>query len=89
MTTMLGRRRVPGCCPGAREGRPGPDCSGGEPLGTRLAKRLEAREVAAEIAGHLSREVPDPFADASDCVHGCSGSPSCTGERCTFSCHPR
>lgn len=33
---------------------PGPDCSGGDPLGTRLAKRLEAREVAGEIVDGLA-----------------------------------
>ena len=49
MARMLGKFRTPGCCPGAREGRPGPDCSGGDPEGTRAAKRREAREVAALV----------------------------------------
>lgn len=45
---MLGRWRVHGCCPGAREGRPGPDCSGGHPVGTRAAKRREQRQARRE-----------------------------------------
>jgi hypothetical protein len=89
---MLGRYQRPGCCPGTRDGRgPGPDCSGGGPEGTRAAKRAEARMVEAELAPDADdREwmaTLGPLYDASDCVHGCSGSPSCTGERCTFVCH--
>lgn len=51
---MLGRVQVPGCCPGARAGRPGPDCTGGHPAGTRAAKRAEQRITAAEITRELS-----------------------------------
>jgi hypothetical protein len=48
---LLGRRQVPGCCPGTRAGgKPGPDCSGGGSMGTRAAKRAEARLVEAQIA---------------------------------------
>ena len=95
MTRMLGRYQVPGCCPGTRAGYgPGPDCAGGGPMETRRAKRIEARQVADEIAGEL-RPQPDlehlaslgPLYDLSDCRHGCNGSP-CGSERCTFICHP-
>jgi hypothetical protein len=95
---MLGRYRVPGCCPGAREGRPGPDCAGGSPVGTRIAKRREQRIVKAAIDDELC---PPPAIDdlvaigawteletlAGECRHGCSGSPSCTQPECTFTCH--
>lgn len=50
MFGMLGRRRVPGCCPWTRNNRPGADCDGGHPIGTRAAKRQEdwlADEFAA------------------------------------------
>jgi hypothetical protein len=57
MARMLGRYRVRGCCPGAREGRPGPDCSGGYPAGTRAAKRREAREVARMIRESAENEI--------------------------------
>ena len=50
---MLGRQQVPGCCPGARSGHPGPDCSGGGRLGTRLAKRSEQRRVYREVTSAL------------------------------------
>lgn len=50
MARMLGRYQTPGCCPGAREGRPGPDCSGGDRMGTRAAKRREQHALAAEFA---------------------------------------
>ena len=95
MGRLLGRYQTPGCCPGTRAGLdPGPDCSGGGSLGTRRAKRLEARELAAEIDGELHPQ-PDfehlvalgPLYDLSDCEHGCNGSP-CGSERCTFTCHP-
>jgi hypothetical protein len=63
-------------------------------MGARAAKRLEARELAAEVDAELHLE-PDfehiatlgPLYDPSDCEHGCNGSP-CGSERCTFICHP-
>lgn len=63
-------------------------------MGARAAKRLEARELAAEVDAQLHPE-PDldhlatlgPLYDLSDCGHGCNGSP-CGSERCTFTCHP-
>ena len=87
---MLGAWKVPGCCPRTRAGHePGPDCSGGYPLGTRRARRQEARGVRAEVAGALSHPVHDPSVDPIDCIHGCCGSPyPCTTGRCTFTCHP-
>jgi hypothetical protein len=94
MTRMLGRYRQPGLCPGSRSGRACIDCGGGGSIGARAAKRIEAREVAAEIAGELHPE-PDfdhlatlgPLYDLSDCDHGCNGSP-CNGDRRTFIRHP-
>jgi hypothetical protein len=84
---MLGRYQAPGCCPATRAGAPpGDDCGSGGPLGTRAAKRREARDVAAEVTAALSRPVADPFTDPLDCRHGCNGSP-CGAERCTFTCH--
>ena len=88
MARMLGRYQVPGCCPGTRAGRdPGPDCSGGGSMTARYAKRIERRWLDAEMAEHLRADVPlGPCWDLSDCVHGCSGRPSCC-ERCNFTCH--
>ena len=52
---MLSRHQVPGCCPGTKAGRdPGPDCSGGGSMGARAAKRVERRQVDAEIAEELT-----------------------------------
>lgn len=86
---MLGSYRVPGCCPGTRAGRqPGADCSGGGPLGTRKAKRIEARQVADEIAGALGTVPCSPLEDLSDCLHGCNGDCVSSGsEYCNFTCH--
>lgn len=51
----MGRYRTPGCCPGTRAGwRPGPDCSGGFPMAPREVRRIEARQVRAEIAGEMT-----------------------------------
>jgi hypothetical protein len=93
---MLGRVHVRGLSPNCamRDGRYCRDCGWDGSLGTRAAKRLEARELTAEIDGELHPQ-PDlehmatlgPLYDLSDCEHGCNGSPSC-GERCTFICHP-
>ena len=86
MARMLGRYLTPGCCPGTRDGRrPGPDCSGGAPMGTRAAKRAEARTRLRELADRGF--VPGLYEDHSDCRHGCNGSP-CGSEQCTFICHP-
>lgn len=72
-------------------------------MGTRAAKRAEARLVLVEIED----EVPPPVvfdehdlavigmyeddaqreAHLGECRHGCSGSPSCTSGACTFTCH--
>jgi hypothetical protein len=62
-------------------------------MDARRAKRIEAREVAAEIAEQL-RPQPDlehlaalgALYDLSDCEHGCNGLP-CGSARCTFICH--
>lgn len=55
MVRMLGRWRVPGCCPGTRDGRPpGPDCPGGGSAGTRAAKRAEQREARQEALSELA-----------------------------------
>jgi hypothetical protein len=76
---MLGRNRHSKCgWPRCRF------CQRGDEV--RRFKRLEQRQVAAEAAAVLSRPAANPFADLSDCLHGCSGSPSCC-ERCTFTCH--
>jgi len=62
----------------------------------RRAKRIEARQAAAEIGEQL-RPQPDydhmltlgPGLDLSDCEHGCNGDCVRIGsERCTFVCHP-
>ena len=53
MARMLGRYRSRGCCPGAREGRPGPDCSRGHRIGTRRAKRKETRAELWALAEEL------------------------------------
>lgn len=53
---LLGRWQVPGCCKGAREGRPGPDCPGGESMTARYAKRMEQRQVREEIEEGLHEE---------------------------------
>lgn len=68
MARLLGRLQTPGCCPGAREGRPGPDCSGGEQVGARLAKRREewlSDEFAAwsDVSLELARETFDAAAE--------------------------
>ncbi len=96
MTRMLGRTHVRGlsfnCA--MREGRYCKDCGWDGRMGARAAKRLEARELAAEIDAELHPD-PDfdhmatlgPLYDLSDCEHGCNGSPSCC-ERCTFICPP-
>lgn len=66
---MLGRFQVPGCCPGAREGRPGPDCSGGDSMDPRKRKRAEAREFAAEVdeeVAELRRVSLHPVDEAED-----------------------
>jgi hypothetical protein len=93
MARMLGRYQVPGCCPGTKAGRdPGPDCSGGGSLGTRAARRLEQREFARSLMPETDAEwlrtLGPCFTDVGiDCQHGCSGSPSCGSEACTFICH--
>lgn len=87
MAPMLGRHRHAGCGSGRCR-----HCADGSE--TRSFKRLEARQLAAEVEGELHPQ-PDldhlatlgPLYDLSDCEHGCCGSPSC-GERCTFTCHP-
>jgi hypothetical protein len=47
--------------------------------------------VAAELAPEADERewlaTLGPLYDVPDCIHGCSGSPSCSGERCTFTCH--
>jgi hypothetical protein len=63
-------------------------------MGARSAKRIEARQLAAEVDGELHPQ-PDlghlatlgPLYDLSDCRHGCNGDSPC-GEQCTFICHP-
>lgn len=95
MARMLGRVHVRSLSPNCamRDGRYCRDCGWDGSLGTRAAKRLEARGLAAEIDGEL-HPLPDLehlatlglLYDPSDCEHGCCGSPSC-GERCTFVCH--
>lgn len=61
MAGMLGRRRVPGCCPWTRNNLPGADCDGGHPIGTRAAKRREdwlGDEFAAwsDVSLEIARE---------------------------------
>jgi hypothetical protein len=64
-------------------------------MGTRAAKRLEVRELAAEVDEELHPR-PDlehmatlgPLYDLSDCEHGCNGDSPCGNEQCTFICHP-
>lgn len=58
MAAMLGRRLVPGCCPGTRNGRRGVDCDGGWPVGTRKVKRAEGRRVEREIRDQLADREP-------------------------------
>jgi hypothetical protein len=78
-----------------REGRYCRDCGWDGRMGTRAAKRLEARSLAAEISAELHPE-PDfehmatlgLLYDLSDCEHGCNGDSPCGDERCTFICHP-
>jgi hypothetical protein len=91
---MLGRYQQPGLCPGSHSGSVCIDCGGGESIGARAAKRIEARQLAADIADELHPQ-PDLshlatlglLYDLSDCRHGCNGSP-CGSEQCTFICHP-
>lgn len=76
MASMLGRRQVPGCCPGTRAGcDPGPDCSGGGSTGARAAKRAEQQFVAAEAWRETAlitnprvvyEDDPAPFFDEHD-----------------------
>lgn len=89
MARMLGRRQVPGCCPGTRAGMPpGPDCSGGGSMGTRAAKRAEQRQALT-----LTEEDDDPFereAARGECRHGCNGDDIVNGYDsgvCDFLCH--
>lgn len=97
MTRMLGRTNVRGlslnCA--TRDGRFCRDCGWDGRMGTRAAKRLEERELAADIADELH---PQPgldhraalglLYDFSDCEHGCNGDSPCGDEQCTFICHP-
>lgn len=48
---MLGRWNVPGCCPGTRANKPGIDCDGGWPNGTRAGEKPALiREIADGLA---------------------------------------
>lgn len=63
------------------------DCNGGG--STRWRKRVEAREWSA--AEGLRPLLPEPFADESDCRHGCNGDEIVNGhesDACDFTCHP-
>ena len=63
---MLGRYQVPGHCAGSRAARFCVDCGGGESMGARGAKRIEARGVAREIASGLDDyETGDVVPDAT------------------------
>lgn len=73
-------------CPSCHA-KPGPDCYD-KGKGTRHRKRIEQRQVAAEVRDVLAAPSPwVPYVDLSDCEHGCNGSP-CGSSRCTFICHP-
>ena len=48
---------------------------------------MVSAELAPEAGEREWLATLGPLYDVPDCVHGCSGSPSCTGERCTFICH--
>jgi hypothetical protein len=95
MARLLGRVHVCGLSLNCamRDGRYCRDCGWDGRMGTRAAKRLEARQLAAEIDAELHPQ-PDlghltslgALIDLSDCEHGCNGSP-CGSERCTFTCH--
>lgn len=57
-----------------------------------MAKRAEARQLAAEVGAELAPPGREwmaglgPLYDLSDCRHGCNGWP-CGSEQCTFTCH--
>jgi hypothetical protein len=58
---------------------------------TRWRKRVEARQLAAEVDAELAPDPREwlagiPGYDSSDCRHGCNGWP-CNSEQCTFVCH--
>ncbi len=61
-------------------------------MGARAARRMEARQLAAEVDAELAPDDRErmaelgPLYDLSDCRHGCNGWP-CGSERCTFVCH--
>ena len=61
----------------------------------RYQKRIEGREVAAEVVGELFPADRDWLAaigylkpyDLADCEHGCAGPWELCGGDCTFTCH--
>lgn len=61
-------------------------------MGTRAARRIEARQLAAEVDAEMAPPEREwkaglgPLYDLSDCRHGCNGRP-CGSEQCTFICH--
>ena len=81
MARMLGRQRQSGC------GNFGCRLCG--PGDTRLAKRTEQRQVRREMSRR--DPLPAPYADYSDCRHGCNGSEILSGyssDTCDWQCHP-
>ena len=89
MARLLGRRHARGLSLNCaiREGRYCADCGWDGRLGARAAKRLEARELAAEVTAVLGKVPPAPILDGTpdECMHGCNGSPC--GLPCRFWCH--
>jgi hypothetical protein len=76
---MLGRLQKGCSCPLCSRGRGWP--------ATRIAKRAEQRQVAAETTIHGPEPVY-PFTDLSDCCHGCNGDcENWGGPTCDFTCH--
>jgi hypothetical protein len=61
-------------------------------MGSRAARRIEARWLSTEIDTALAPDDSEwmaalsPPYDGSDCQHGCNGWP-CGSGRCTFTCH--
>lgn len=71
-----------------RYGRYCLDCGWDGSMGTRAAKRAEARQVAGEVAAVLGTVPPGPrpVPTPDECMHGCNGWP-CNSEACRFWCH--
>lgn len=82
LSGAYGRARRPHC-----RAAPGPDCAAKSRTSRQLRHRAR-HDLEVWVREETGCAPEYPLADASDCAHGCSGYPSCTGSRCTFVCHP-